>query len=187
MELPVCVSDELFSTEAPQVISEEGKLKGSTRRIQVVPPQAQQRHSFSQQKRGEHARITFGTEEGAPAINRKKSVLERLGKRPSDSAVSETENFLKRTKISSDTHKNEGGRSVSVVKPDLMFINCVGFIFVCFQERFKSSRSTVEGADTREAAGRGIGTTTTTITTKRRAQCYQGETESDSSWYQAGK
>lgn len=86
--------DELFTGEN----ADENKIKDA-RKIQVVPPQTQ--------KKIEHARITFDAENSS-AVGKKKSVLERLGKR---SSTDFTDNDSK--KIKKD---EERGRVVSVVR-----------------------------------------------------------------------
>lgn len=97
-------ADELFTNE-----SLEDKQKES-RKIQIVPPQA------LQQKRTERARITFNTDDSTIA-SKKKSILERLGKRRFDSVVNETESFVKRNRSNSEENDETGsGRLVSVVK-----------------------------------------------------------------------
>lgn len=99
--------DELFSNEQ-SLVGEENR---DARKIQIVPPQSQ-----LQSNKTVHTRITFT--EGV--VNKKKSVLERLGKRSSDKYE---ENNVKRTKIATEEDDDDKklGRIVSVVrKPEVV-------------------------------------------------------------------
>lgn len=134
--------DELFTSEPSQVPLEENKRKES-RKIQIVPPQSSQ-----QQKKAERTRITFNTEDA----NRKKSVLERLGKRRSDDAISETESFLKSTRRKLDSEEEEEKKVGRIVS---FFLSKSFFLYCCILECYESFGSDVKSVGAGETARRG--------------------------------
>lgn len=92
----------MFSNEQSHVTAEENTTNDA-RRIQIVPPQ-------SQQNKAAHTRITFNREEGG---NKKKSVLERLGKRHFDEFEGES---AKRTKTTTEDEEERRRRVASVAR-----------------------------------------------------------------------
>lgn len=100
--------DELFTNDqSHQVVADQNKTK-DLRKIQIVPPQSQQQ----EQNKAAHGRITFNKNE-EKVVDKKKSIMERLGKRRSSEQDSENG---KKTK----TNHTDGERLVSVVrKPEV--------------------------------------------------------------------
>lgn len=96
--------DELFSGEHSHATAEENKAK-DTRKIQIVLPQSQPQE---QQQKNAHTRITFDREEVGM---KKKSVLQRLGKRRSDEFEGES---AKKSKKHGEDEKERRGKSVNV-------------------------------------------------------------------------
>lgn len=100
--------DELFSSEHSHATAEENKAKDA-RKIQIVPPQSQQQQQTQQQQqKAAHTRITFDREEVGI---KKKSVLQRLGKRRSDEFDGES---VKKSKTHGEDEKERRGKSVNV-------------------------------------------------------------------------